>query len=175
MPKLLNVNISIEKSSDTNSTAANIQQASADTHSSIQRRSDADNIPNEWSNLEDLVTHLQSTPPNQVSAKAAPTQQQPNTNKPTAAPQSAPQTVKLLKPATVTVQRQAGPPSTTKPTVIQACKDTSPDAGSANTDEQTDDNRNYSQYLELLAQEVYGLLRQRLSLEQERRGPKYPR
>jgi len=177
MPKLENVNNSIEKSSDTNSTAANIQQASADTHSSIQRRGDSDNIPSEWSNLEDLVTHLQSTPPNQVSAKAAPTQQPPNTNKPTAkvAPQSEPQTVKLPKPATVTVQRQSGPPSTTKPTVIQACKDTSPDTDSANTDEQTDENHNYSQYLELLAQEVYGLLRQRLSLEQERRGPKYPR
>ncbi|MGD1951086.1 MAG: hypothetical protein ACFB14_15760 [Leptolyngbyaceae cyanobacterium] len=150
----------------------------ANTHSSIQRRSDSDNIPSEWSNLEDLVTHLQSTPPDHVSAKAAPTQQPSNSKKPTAkvTPQPEPQTVKLPKPATVTVQRQiTSQPSTTKPTVIQACKDTSADADSTNADDQTDDDPNYSQYLELLAQEVYGLLRQRLSLEQERRGPKYPR
>ena len=66
-----------------------------------------------------------------------------------------------------------GTPVSTKPTIIQACKDPSADAN--NTDQQTDDSPDYSEYLELLAQEVYGLLRQRLSLEQERRGPKYPR
>ena len=174
IPNWENVNNSIEESSETNPSAADIQRSHANTHASIQRRSNSDDIPSEWSNIEDLVTHLQSAPSDHISTKAAPTQQPPNSKQPTAKSASQPksQAVKLSKP--VTVQRQTISPSSTT-TIIQACKDISPNAESANTDDQTDDNHNYSQYLELLAQEVYGLLRQRLSLEQERRGPKYPR
>lgn len=167
-----------------NDNSATTQHQPSQTNSSIQR--DADSIPSEWSNLEDLVTHLQGDTSNHTAAKTTFSDQpasQP-TAQPTAKaapqPEPIPQSTKLSKPANVTVQRQiTSLPSGTKPTIIQACQDTSANVASSGTneqtDEQTDDSHSYSQYVELLAQEVYGLLRQRLSLEQERRGPKYPR
>nr|MBX2865060.1 hypothetical protein [Leptolyngbyaceae cyanobacterium MAG.088] len=83
-----------------------------------------------------------------------------------------PQTVKIAQPATVTVQRQIADP---KPTIIQACNDESAAPKNSSNEQEQETNHDYSQYLELLVQEVYSLLRQRLSLEQERRGPRYPR
>ncbi|MBE9067010.1 hypothetical protein IQ260_10115 [Leptolyngbya cf. ectocarpi LEGE 11479] len=161
--------------------AAKIQRQPSETDSSIPQH--ADSIPSEWSNLEDLVTHLQkSNTSNHAAAKTASSDQPSGSQSTVKAPppKQTTQPVKLDKPANVTVQRQiTNPPPATKPTIIQACKDTSSNTNSANADEQTDeqtaDSHNYSQYVELLAQEVYSLLRQRLSLEQERRGPKYPR
>ena len=133
-------------------------------------------MPNEWSNLEDLVTHLQDNASNQPVAKTTFADQSASQPTAKAAPEQVSQSTRLKKPASVTVQRKiASPPSKTKATIIQACQDTSSNVVSANANEQTEDSHSYSQYVELLAQEVYGLLRQRLSLEQERRGPKYPR
>ena len=178
---------------DTSENDTNIQQQQTSDsifHQSSARESDTntqqqdtDHIPSEWSNLEDLVTHLQgSRAPDQVSAKSATANQSTSRHQSAGtqqSPKQPPQTIKVTKPATVTVQRQVtSSVSSTKPTIIQACKDDSADASvasSSNHDDQTDTNQNYSQYLELLVQEVYSLLRQRLSLEQERRGPKYPR
>lgn len=172
-----NLSANVDSSNDNSATT---QRQSSEIDSSIQRQ--ADSIPSEWSNLEDLVTHLQSNTSNPAAKTAfsdKPSNSQ-STVKSAPQPQQTTQPVKLDKPANVTVQRQiANPPSATKPTIIQACQDTSSKANSTNTDEQTDeqteDSQSYSQYVELLAQEVYSLLRQRLSLEQERRGPKYPR
>ncbi len=168
--------------SDTSS--VNIQRQPSDVNNDSARLSNSSSSTTQ-SNLEDLTTHLpnNSFEHDSTTSQPAPesnhsqqsTQRSPVSKAPPT-PQQASHTVKVAKPATVTVQRQvASSVSTTKPTIIQACKDTSPSTDSAEADEQTDDNHNYSQYLELLAQEVYSLLRQRLSLEQERRGSKYPR
>ncbi|MEM9264302.1 MAG: hypothetical protein AAGA46_02140 [Cyanobacteria bacterium P01_F01_bin.13] len=155
-------------------TISSVSNPSQSQANSVQRQ----DIPSQWSNLEDLVTHLQDTTPNHGATK--PSTSYSPTNDPATAKTTSPQqhspTIKLAKPAKVTVQRQTtSPASATKPTIIQACKDTSTASDATSTDQKTDDNHDYSQYLELLAQEVYSLLRQRLSLEQERRGPKYPR
>ncbi|MEO0455330.1 MAG: hypothetical protein AAF152_01940 [Cyanobacteria bacterium P01_A01_bin.114] len=75
-----------------------------------------------------------------------------------------------------TIQRRgASPAPASKPVLIQAYRDAPTVTLTSESDTEQDDIQHYSQYLELLAQEVYSLLRQRLSLEQERRGPKYPR
>ncbi|NEQ50599.1 MAG: hypothetical protein F6K11_10775, partial [Leptolyngbya sp. SIO3F4] len=173
--------------SDTDNAANSQQQSNPDktprqlsdskNDTNIQRQSDPDSIPDEWSNLEDLVTHLQSSS-DHGAAKAANSKQSTNsTSKSTSQSKQSSQTVKVATPATVTVQRQtAGPASATKPTIIQACNDAAADSpADSSNDKEQDADHDYSQYLELLVQEVYSLLRQRLSLEQERRGPKYPR
>ncbi|MEM6253177.1 MAG: hypothetical protein AAF821_09665 [Cyanobacteria bacterium P01_D01_bin.156] len=139
-------------------------------------------IPSEWSNLADLVNHLHHNPSNTTSQPSNQSLPQSSSSKQNSSPSSSQQVTqpsstrssssafKPTKAPTVTVQRQTV--SSNKPTIIQASQDsTTTQVGNA----PQEDEPNYSQYLELLAQEVYGLLRQRLSLEQERRGPKYPR
>ncbi|MBT9314886.1 hypothetical protein [Leptothoe spongobia] len=174
-----NANIQAQQNFDN---SAN-QSSTIANDTNIQRQQDPGSIPSAWSNLEGLVTHLQSgRTSDQTSAKSTTpkpsTDNSKSTSKSPPKPKQSSPTVKVTQPATVTVQRQmASPAASTKPTIIQACKDdsaTDSDANSSSNEEQ-DTNHNYSQYLELLVQEVYSLLRQRLSLEQERRGPKYPR
>lgn len=176
-------NLASQSSSQPTAVQRSIQTPSSTPQSQEAHTNDstATNIPGEWSNLADLVNHLEdnSTKPKTVqrstqtssmknpqSSHSSSSPQRPNAQTPASSP-----TVKLAKPATVTIQRAA--PASTTNTLIQACKD--PSADSNNTDQQPDNPPDYSEYLELLAQEVYGLLRQRLSLEQERRGPRYPR
>ncbi|MEO1592364.1 MAG: hypothetical protein AAFU71_13900, partial [Cyanobacteria bacterium J06632_22] len=160
--------------------------------------------PQQWSNLQDLVMRLQdddtaakSTPassanppfaksqtePQAGSRQAAQPNAKPNTqpspdpaaSTPSASPiADKPKPVIVDNPPAVTIRRQT---TSSQPVVVQACCDpvsaTSSDSDKAN--DTPDDVKDYSRYLELLAQEVYSLLRQRLSLEQERRGPRYPR
>ncbi|MFG6094529.1 hypothetical protein SPB21_04730 [Leptothoe sp. ISB3NOV94-8A] len=164
--------------SKTNSDTIQRQVSNVNNGSSQQQHA-ITNIPGNGSNLENLVTPVQRKLSGHQSTKKASSQQSsPTARKSTSKPSqitSASPTVKLAKPATVTVQHQvASPVSSTKPTVIQASPDNSSTV-TVSADAQTDDSHNYSKYLEMLVQEVYSLLRQRLSLEQERRGPKYPR
>ena len=106
-----------------------------------------------------------------------------------ASPSPSPSPAKSASPVTTLAAKPASPPAVTQPAVtvqrkissnqpvvVQACSDpVSVTAAGASGQNEPDKAKDYSKYLELLAQEVYGLLRQRLSLEQERRGPKYPR
>ncbi|MEO1403249.1 MAG: hypothetical protein AAFV72_18655 [Cyanobacteria bacterium J06635_1] len=172
-------------------------ETTSQTNGEIIQRQGADgDVPSEWSNLENLVTHLKGNTSNSESAKTsipqppsspeAKTDIKPNDAKPndiessvqsSSAQSSSAQPARPAAMPVATIQRRVARPSpASKPVLIQACQDTSTATITSESDEeQTDGIRDYSRYLELLAQEVYSLLRQRLSLEQERRGPKYPR
>ncbi|MEM9486376.1 MAG: hypothetical protein AAGA83_22090, partial [Cyanobacteria bacterium P01_F01_bin.116] len=167
-------------STDDNTTAVNANASTNNNTAKVQRKSasgaqDVNSIPNEWSNLEDLVTHLHSSnhgsTNSSTSKQSTDNQSSRNQFASKASPQS-PQTIKSTQPATV--QRTPA-----EPTFIQRCADDlAPDTSSdtsSDAEDESETNHNYSQYLELLVQEVYSLLRQRLSLERERRGPQYPR
>ncbi|MEM9163966.1 MAG: hypothetical protein AAGC54_12975, partial [Cyanobacteria bacterium P01_F01_bin.4] len=170
-------------------------ETNSQTNGEIIQRQGADgDVPSEWSNLENLVTHLKGNTSNSESAKTsappsspeAKTDIKPNDAKPndiessvqsSSAQSSSAQPARPAAMPVATIQRRVARPSpASKPVLIQACQDTPTATITSESDgEQTDGIRDYSRYLELLAQEVYSLLRQRLSLEQERRGPKYPR
>ena len=147
--------------------ADKVQRQSTDTASNTQ---DTGSMPNEWSNLEDLVSHLQSGNNQETTSNAEASHKSTN-NQPSqkATPQPS-QTNKSPPLATVTFQR-----TPSESTFIQRCADDSATDSASDAEDDSDTNHDYSQYLELLVQEVYSLLRQRLSLERERRGPKYPR
>ncbi|EDX83158.1 hypothetical protein S7335_337 [Synechococcus sp. PCC 7335] len=170
------------------------RQAEADQIS--DQPTGAQAFPSSWSNIEDLVTHFQPTSNTKISAKQsssnarAPSTTQPITDiksNPTNTAQSSTasisRTTATQHPTTnssISVQRKITPPNTTTPVnVVQLEQDyptiTIRRASNTNQAEESHDIPNYSHYLELLTQEVYSLLRQRLCLEQERRGPKYPR
>ncbi|MEM8806926.1 MAG: hypothetical protein AAGF01_12945 [Cyanobacteria bacterium P01_G01_bin.38] len=177
----------------------------------VQRQGADGDAPSEWSNLEDLVTHLkgntsdsasantsnpqssslpETSPETKIDAKAndsnssgpPPSDRASSRLSSTGSSSASPTTppTQPAKPAALpvaTIQRRVANPSlAAKPVFVQACQDTPTATMTSESDgEQADGIQEYSQYLELLAQEVYSLLRQRLSLEQERRGPKYPR
>ncbi|NEZ67303.1 hypothetical protein D0962_31875 [Leptolyngbyaceae cyanobacterium CCMR0082] len=161
-------------------------------------------LPNAWSNIEDLVTHFHPTSNADISAKDLNPQavsHLSNTKDKVASPipdsaiastASSDRTIAseyLTNKMAGSVQRKldsspthlssAAFASTSPTNIIQTAQDlpTVTIRSSSDTSQLETDNyiRNYSQYLELLAQEVYSVLRQRLCLEQERRGPKYPR
>jgi hypothetical protein len=82
---------------------------------------------------------------------------------------------KLSKPAAgatthIQAQFESGSPFSQKNLLIQAQDDESFIEISADDPEQDS-----TRHLEMLAQEIYNLLRQRLALEQERYGSGYPR
>ncbi|MBT9314504.1 hypothetical protein [Leptothoe spongobia] len=188
-----------------NHTSAQSSPTQSPEHSTVQRQisnqlSDQPPekaFPSTWSNIEDLVTHFQPTPNPEISAQeiSAPTLSTPtiptvttdtSSNSTASAPPTSINRTQSTKhpvdPPVVSIQRKLdrpNPPPTSPVNVIQTAQDlptvTIRRKANANQGEDAHAIQNYSHYLELLAQEVYGLLRQRLCLEQERRGPKYPR
>ncbi|MBE9079831.1 hypothetical protein IQ241_21465 [Romeria aff. gracilis LEGE 07310] len=128
------------------------RQLAESTDEIIQREASGESL-DEWANLEEFVAR--ALPKVSDSAASEPTS---GTVSPT--------------------QQQLTPPApAVQPVIVQAKSENFPTVTISRSSDadKADDIRDYSHYLELLAQEVYSLLRQRLSLEQERRGPKYPR
>ena len=172
-------------------------QNQASDNASVRRSPDGNAgaaIPQQWSNLESLVMRLQAD--SSTSAAPAPsppasgstgnsTQSERNrtatpkdtsskseTPQPSpASPSPKPKPIVVDNAPAVTIRRQTS--SSSRSTVIQASSDAASDLPQHKSRDA--DAQNYSKHLELLAQEVYSLLRQRLSLEQERHGPRYPR
>ena len=157
-------------------------------------------LPAAWSSIEDLVNHYQPTSASETFPKelnpqvvsfscntSSPSDNDVPPSPSTTAPTAAPNTPLASKPPpnqpTVSVQRKldSSPVLSVSPAnVIQTVQDLPKvtirhSSEPSQLEKDNDDIENYSQYLELLAQEVYSVLRQRLCLEQERRGPKYPR
>lgn len=131
------------------------------------------------------------TPSPQASAKATSNKKPPSKDSPQAQlnrthstasdtatpsspqPSSRPQPIVVDNPPAVTIRRKGS--SSAQSTVIQARGDAVSPSRKENNKSASDAAQDYGKYMELLAQEVYSLLRQRLSLEQERHGPRYPR
>ncbi|MGD1852685.1 MAG: hypothetical protein ACFB2W_00400 [Leptolyngbyaceae cyanobacterium] len=160
---------------DSNLLPDRLPSAQPPEHNSIQRQIAAgQSNAFSRSSLEDLVTQFQHTP-NADTIETLPS---------AAPPPLSANPIKAAEHSTniptVSVQRKIDLPSTSQMLLangFQRAQDlpTVTIQRASNTDQETRDIQHYSHYLELLAQEVYGLLRQRLCLEQERRGPRYPR
>ncbi|MEM9949218.1 MAG: hypothetical protein AAF810_24555, partial [Cyanobacteria bacterium P01_D01_bin.36] len=184
---------------DSTSTETSATDNTVKLSSVIQREPADTSVPSSWTNLAELVSNLDASNAtsdrNTANNSAAPTVQR-------AVLQDASPPQDSFGTATSTVNESTHelPIATVKPISSQPMRTSLPTAsvrrspGSLQGDTvnviqrapldgaqipvadlNPIDEAQYSQHLELLAQEVYTLLRQRLSLEKERQGPKYPR